>query len=268
MRPRETRAPRGATFAGPGDGVTWTGHYLAALALRQNVEHSEETLGEIVDVLDRLDALISMTGHEGYVPRYAGPADDPAYARYYSQYGRGPSLFRPGLGTRAYHCVAPYEDLVWLGNSSRDTYDGVHFGLAAAWVYVDDEEVRANVKSLVIRIGRRLEADRLFVCDGRGHVTGDDDATATATLEGCLLDFPDEKSAEPVDNRALPGVEMRDDRFARYAFLPSERPHNDFLWQRPPALAVRTLDAPREYPGIDMFLPYWMARAAGVFAPE
>ncbi len=360
-------------YEGLGDGVTWTGHYLAALALRQSVEHSEETLDEIVDVLDHLDALISMTGRDGYVPRYAGPADDPAYERYYSRYGRGPSLFRPGLGTRAYHGVATYEDLVWLGNSSRDTYDGVHFGLAAAWAYVDDEEVRARVKALVIRIGRRLEADRFFVLDGRGHVTrptlqwrcawlrlllsaapeefsqlraryvlfskvfrrvgfslrpvwasdyfpnnlgmirmftlctlednpdmraeyqemareeyhregathlnahfaaiyllvtGDDDATATATVEGCLLDFPNEKWAGPVDNRALPGVEMRDERFARYAFLPSERPHNDFLWQRPPALAIRTLDEPREYPGVDMFLPYWMARVARMLAQK
>ncbi|MEK7793679.1 MAG: hypothetical protein AAB353_04075, partial [Candidatus Hydrogenedentota bacterium] len=99
-------------------------------------------------------------------------------------------------------------------------------------------------------------------------VTGDDDATATATVEGCLLDFPNEKWAGPVDNRALPGVEMRDERFARYAFLPSERPHNDFLWQRPPALAIRTLDEPREYPGVDMFLPYWMARVARMLAQK
>lgn len=360
-------------YEGLGDGVTWTGHYLAALALRQSVEPSGETLDEIVDVLARFDALISMTGRDGYMPRYAGPADDPAYEPYYSQYGRGPSLFRPGLGTRAYRGVAPYDDLVWLGNSSRDTYDGVHFGLAAVWEYVDDEEVRARVKAFAIRIGRRLEADRFFVLDGRGHVTrptlqwrcawlrlllsvapeefrqlrvryaitskvfrrvgfslrpvwtndyfpsnlnmirmftlctleddpdvraeyqamlreeyhreaathlnahfaaiyllatGDNDLIAKATIEGCLLDFPDEKWADPVDNRELHGVEMRDDRFAQYAFIPSERPNNDFLWQRPPALAVCTLDGPREYPGIDMFLPYWMARAAGMLAGE
>ena len=360
-------------YEGLGDGVTWTGHYLAALSLRQSVEPSNETLAEILDVLDRLDALTTMTGRRGYVPRYAGPADDPAYAAYYSRYGLGPSLFRRGLGTLAYRGIAPYGDLVWLGNSSRDTYDGIHFGLAAAWAYVDDGEVRAKVESLVIRIGRRLEADRFFICDGRGHlawpslrwqcawlrlmlsaapqefsrlrpryafasgllrrsglalrpawsadyypnnlnmirmftlcvleddpdisteygamvreayrdeaathlnahfaaiyllVTGDDDPIATATIEGCLLDFPDEKWADPVDSRMLPGVEMRDDRFARHAFLPSERPHNDFLWQRAPALAMRTLDEPREYPGIDMFLPYWMARAAGILPPD
>jgi hypothetical protein len=34
------------------------------------------------------------------------------------------------------------------------------------------------------------------------------------------------------------------------------------------ALAVGTLDEPREYAGIDMFLPYWMAHAAGMFAAE
>jgi hypothetical protein len=82
----------------------------------------------ILAVLKRFDVLIRVTGTDGYIVRYAGPADCPPFREYYRAYGRGEDPKRPGLGTCAYRGKGPYADLVWLGNSSRDAYDGVLFG--------------------------------------------------------------------------------------------------------------------------------------------
>jgi len=50
---------------------------------------------------------------------------------------------------------------------------------------------------------------------------------------------------------------------AKHALLAHERPQSDFMWQRAPALAVGGQETNMEYPGIDVFLPYWAARVAG-----
>lgn len=359
-----------AEYKGLGDGAIWTGHYLASLAFRYHLDPAPSTRDAILETLDAIDRLTLVSGREGYIARYAGPADDPVYAEYYRQSG-GTDWFRPGLGRNAYRGTSPYDDFVWLGDSSRDVYDGIQFGLAALWIYVEDEEVRARVKAIVRRVGRRLENDSFVIWDGGFNITlpslysypvwpllmvsvcpedfssvrfnyqvgsflyrvcarywglnirtehdrqyypnnlnlirlftlcqledcperkaeyqdilrnachgelsnhlnahfaaiyllctGDDDPGAVATLQGSLLDFPEEKWEMPVDHRGE--VEMLDADYARYALLPSERPMRDFLWQRPPALAHGGSGEPIEYPGIDMFLPYWMARVAGV----
>ncbi len=364
-------------YTGLGDSAEWTGHYLAALAFRHHVEPTPSTYDAIMDTLDTFDLLTLVSGRDGYIARYAGPADDPYYARYYRNYYRRARIHRLFLGRekKAYRGEAPYDDLVWLGDSSRDVYDGIHFGLAALWVFVDDAEVRARVKTIVERVGRRLQRDCFLILDGKGNFsiqslrsspawpllmisvcpddfsaarvkyrlcsslyrfwgrlwgpgirpeherkyypnnlnmirlftlcmleecprrkaayqdilrnayrdeisthlnaffaaiyllcTGDDDPQAIATVQGALLDFPQDKWDRHVDLRGE--VEMLDADYARYSLLPSERPPRDFLWQRPAALAHGGSDAPREYPGIDMFLPYWMARVANVFPDE
>jgi len=359
-----------AQYKGLGDGAIWTGHYLGALAFRYYFDAAPSTRDAILNTLDAVARLPLVSGRDGYFARYAGPADDPVYADYYRQSG-GVDWFRPGFGRNAHRGVAPYDDFVWLGDSSRDVYDGIQFGLAALWVYVDDEEIRSRVKAIVKRVGERLQEDSFLICDGKGTITlpslhsypvwpllmvtvcpedfgivrinyllssflyrlcarhwglgmrteherkyypnnlnmirlftlcqleenpkikaeyqdilrnayqdelsndlnahfaaiyllctGDDDPGAVATVQGCLLDFPDEKWVIPVDYRAE--VDMLDADYALYALLPSERPARDFIWQRPPALAHGGSDNPIEYPGVDMFLPYWMARVAGV----
>lgn len=363
-----------AEYKGLGDGATWTGHYLAALAFRYHLDPEPAICDAILETLDAVDRLTLVSGREGYIARYAGPADEPVYAAYYEQSG-GADWFRPGLGRNAYQGVAPYDDFVWLGDSSRDVYDGIQFGLAALWVYVEDEEVRSRVKCIVRRVGTRLQEDSFLISDGQGNTTlpslhsypvwpllmvsvcpedfpvvrlnyllgslvyriwarywgfamvteherkyypnnlnmirlftlcqleecpyrkaeyqdilrnayhgelgddlnahfaalyllctGDPEPGAIATVQGCLLDFPDEKWETPVDHRGE--TEMLDADYARYALLPSERPMRDFLWQRPPALAHGGSGEPIEYPGVDMFLTYWMARVAGAIPSD
>ncbi len=128
-----------------GDSATWLGYHLAGLAFRHAVTKDAKTLADIHRVLDVYDMLIRISGHEGYIVRFAGKADDPYYIPYYKSYGRGEDPERPGYGTWAWRGVEPYTDYVWLGNSSRDIYTGVFLGYACVLGVVEDEAARAKV---------------------------------------------------------------------------------------------------------------------------
>ena len=355
---------------GVGDSAAWTGHYLAALALRHGIEPDATLLERINGILDKYDLLSVISGRDGYLARYAGPASHAGYRGYYEVYGRGEDPDRPGLGKRAFKGVAPYEDLVWLGYSSRDTYDGVNFGLATTLAYVDDAAVRTRIAGLVERVGDRLIADKWKIVDGKGNVTrggatfnmswmrtmltvnpqkyaelepeytqrcralnesdrlvydirykeyfannlrfirlfstwvlekdaerkrllsevasrmqaqsaahlnahfaalctvitGEkDNPAARAAVQGLLMDFPQPpKFGHAVDLRGRDDFEFVDDDYTQYAQLPRDRVPTDFMWQRSPCVSNGSWDLSYELPGMDVFLPYWMGRVAGI----
>ena len=96
--------------------------------------------------------------------------------------------------------------------------------------------------------------------------TGDQDADAAATLQGQLIDMPGPpRWMHAADHRNDPNYPLREGgEYTQYALLAHEQVPTDFLWQRSPVLSHGSQDAPYEFPGIDLFLPYWMGRAAGV----
>ena len=179
------------SYDGLGDGAIWTGHYLAALALQYAAEPSREVLEAIDQTLSSIDLLTRVSGKEGFVARYLGPASDPYYQPYYVQYGGEPIPDRPGYGRRAFPGAPPHEHLVWLGSSSRDTYDGIHFGCAAVWRYVDDSAIRAKVRSLVERIGSTLARDWFLILDGQGNFELPNPSFLNAWLRLMLTVSPD-----------------------------------------------------------------------------
>ncbi len=361
---------RAHMYDGIGDSATWTGHYLAALVIKCSVTGDASLRDRILWTLEKFDLLTRVSGRVGYVARYAGDADDPAYREYYRVYGRGESPERPGLGKKAFWGVAPYEKMVWLGDSSRDTYDGTAMGLAATLAYAKDAEIRRRATQLVECIGDRLIADEWRIVDGQGNstqatstfklewmrlilsanpkkykalrsdykaamsaYTGDGprirakdadeyfpanldfirlfvlneleekaawskkfksalthayldkasdhlngyfaaiyilgtgdkkNANARATLQGTLLDFPaPPKFLRVVDVRNDPSIEQKNEKYTLYALLPRERTVSDFIWQRPPCLSHAGDERAIEFPGIDLFLPYWMGRLSG-----
>jgi hypothetical protein len=355
---------------GLGDSACWMGHYLAALALRYHVEPSDGLRKDILASIDAFDLLTKVSGRVGYIARYAGPASDQGYREYYKVYGKGEDPERPGLGKRAYAGVEPYSDLVWLGYSSRDTYDGTIFGLAVTLAYVDDQEILDRTKQLVGRVGDRLISDGWDVLDGKGNrtqglgsfkmpwmrtmlssnpekygglaeeygricselslkkkavfdiryneyyannlgfirvfatvilekdpeikkllanvlqrmqeetaahlnahfaaiyavATGDKDSPKVrAAVQGLLIDFPaPPKFQHEVDLRNDPHHENFDADHTQYAQLPHERVPTDYMWQRSPCVSHGSSNLPYELPGIDLFLPYWMGRVAGI----
>ena len=90
-------------------------------------------------------------------------------------------------------------------------------------------------------------------------------------LQGQLIDIPGPpRWTKLVDYRDDPTMPLRENTdFVQYALLAHERVPSDFIWQRSPLVSHGSADASYEFPGIDLFLPYWMGRAAGqIPAPQ
>ena len=51
---------------------------------------------------------------------------------------------------------------------------------------------------------------------------------------------------------------------AVYPIPIEKRPPTDFLWQRSPFELDGGCDPRQQYPGVDLLLPYWAARASGM----
>ena len=150
-------------FAGPasnritgytraGDSATWTGHYLAAEAFRYRATRDPKALEQVKRALAGIRLLVDVTG-TGLLARCALPRNSP--------YGPGihreeahHGVHRSRIGTKAY---------TWLGNTSRDQYAGVFFGLGVAFDMVDDRQVRAEASDLVSRMLDFLLSHQWFV---------------------------------------------------------------------------------------------------------
>lgn len=130
-----------------GDAAIWTGHYLAAEAYRWNVTREPRARENIMLALNGIRKLLDVTGTET-LARCVIPADSP--------------YFTDLAGEESHHGVhvgvvdgIPH---FWVGNTSRDQYLGVFFGLTAAWQMVDDQEVHDWVSMLATRLLNALLA--------------------------------------------------------------------------------------------------------------
>lgn len=124
-----------------GDSAIWTGHYLAAEAFRYKVAQSGAALANVRLALQGIDSLVRVTG-TNLLARCLIPAG---------------SQFAPGITREEAHNGvyngnlngAPY---VWIGNTSRDQYIGVFFGLAVAWDLITDTGTRTTIADVVTRM--------------------------------------------------------------------------------------------------------------------
>lgn len=124
-----------------GDSAIWTGHYLAAQAYRWNVTRDERARENIMFTLNGIRKLLDVTGTET-LARCVVPVDSP-YANDLTS-----EESRHGVYTGLVDGMPHF----WIGNTSRDQYLGVFFGLTAAWQMVDDQEVHDWVSMLATRL--------------------------------------------------------------------------------------------------------------------
>src|ERR1051325_1758741 len=124
-----------------GDSAIWTGHYLAAEAYRYKVTGSAEALANVNNAIQAIRNLIDVTGTD-LLARCALPADSP-YARDISS-----EEAEHGIYTGTIY-GAPW---IWVGDTSRDAYSGVFFGLVVAYDFVNDQGVRNWVSFLATRM--------------------------------------------------------------------------------------------------------------------
>ncbi len=135
-----------------GDSTTWLGQYLMGLCNKYAVTGDSTTLAQINDVLDTFDWLTQCTSKSGYIPRFVGLTNDPAYQSYYQSYGNGYAT-----------CVAPWTNYTWLDYSSRDVYIGAGVGLGSVWIHVADSATRAKCQAITERVLDRLIADSWWI---------------------------------------------------------------------------------------------------------
>jgi hypothetical protein len=128
-------------YARAGDSAIWTGHYLVAESYRYHVTKSPDALENIKRAVAGIKSLVDVTGTDllarcliPVTSRYADPI--------LKEEGRH-GVYRNVLNGTEYY---------WLGNTSRDQYSGVFYGLSIAYDYVDSAEVRAEIFPLATRM--------------------------------------------------------------------------------------------------------------------
>jgi hypothetical protein len=143
-----------------GDSAIWTGHYLAAQVFRHAATRSAEALENVHGALEAIRRLLDATGNN-LLPRCAFPVESPWAADWISEEQRH-GVWRGTVDGRQW---------LWIGNTSRDQYLGVFFGLTVAWNHMDDESVRNKVRSLTARMLDYLDDRSWFVVMPDGDIS-------------------------------------------------------------------------------------------------
>jgi hypothetical protein len=141
-------------YAHAGDAAIWTGHYLAAEAFRYAVTKSPEALANAQRALDGIQGLVEVTAdampnNPGLLARFLWPVTW-WYGNQMALEEGGHGVYAGSPGGRAHK---------WLGNTSRDQYSGVFFGLAAAYdafELIDDPHVRKKSQKQVRHLVTRM----------------------------------------------------------------------------------------------------------------
>ena len=136
-----------ASYSRCGDSAIWTGHYLAAEAYRYAVTKSPEALEQVRVALTGITVLFLVTGR-----------DIPARCAFRDDFAAAADIVSEERANRAYPTEFFGERWTWIGNTSRDQYLGIYFGLTAAWDLVDDAGVRDTIRWLVgFSLGKLLD---------------------------------------------------------------------------------------------------------------
>lgn len=115
-------------YAHAGDAAIWTGHYLAAEAKRFEVTRSPAALANLQRALDGIQGLVDVTAE-------AMPSNPGLLARFLwpDSWWYGDQMALDEASHGVYRGTAGGVSQRWLGNTSRDQYAGVFFGLAIAY---------------------------------------------------------------------------------------------------------------------------------------
>src|SRR5438093_10267722 len=129
------------SYTRAGDSAIWTGHYLAAEAFRYQVTRSPDALANASKALQGIHSLLDITGSD-VLARCLVPTNSP-YASGIQQQEAGNGIYYNTLGGQPYF---------WIGNTSRDQYSGVVFGLSVAYDMIDDLNARGLIQQDLTRI--------------------------------------------------------------------------------------------------------------------
>ncbi|NKB88863.1 MAG: hypothetical protein GKS06_11655 [Acidobacteria bacterium] len=140
-------------FAGPGsktivgyqhagDSAIWTGHWIAAEAFRYAVTGKKDARNNVRKALKAIRLLVDVTGAD-VLARGAVPSG--------SRWEDSILVNEARHGT--YRTSVKGKQYIWAGNTSRDQYSGVFFGMGFAWELMPNDPV---VRNVILEITDRL----------------------------------------------------------------------------------------------------------------
>src|SRR5262245_38125381 len=129
------------SYARAGDSAIWTGHYLAAEAFRYRATRDSGALENAWSAVRGIHALLDITG-SGVLARCLIPEDSLGAAAIQNEEGRH------GINYNSLDGVSYF----WIGNTSRDQYSGVMFGLGVAYDMIDNVDMKNFIRADVTRI--------------------------------------------------------------------------------------------------------------------
>lgn len=144
-----------------GDAAIWTGHYLGAEALRYRVTGARRARRQAGRALDGLQRLVDVTGND-ILARATVPIGSP-----------WEQALRESNPDHLFEGTIDGVPHLWHGNTSRDQYSGVIFGLSLAWEMFPQAAIREQAAALVTRLLEHLleHSWTLFMPDGSASTT-------------------------------------------------------------------------------------------------
>jgi hypothetical protein len=139
--------------------ILWSGMYLASQAFRFAVTGDPEAVENARTVLAGLHDLTLVTGVRGLYGRALARPDVP-----YDHDGHSPPSWTESP-------VPEYAGWWYRNDVSKDGYDGLMFGYAAALEHFDNPALRADVRARVAEIADHLVGNGLQIIDADGEVT-------------------------------------------------------------------------------------------------
>ncbi|HEX4923531.1 MAG TPA: hypothetical protein VFV50_05575, partial [Bdellovibrionales bacterium] len=154
-----TSKDRKIMYLGQGDSALFTGLYLAAESYRYHVTGSDEALSYVRRTLAGIKKLSLISGN-GMLARAIYPVDGELVEQFLKTYS--PDYIQTGrLDGRDYY---------WMGRTSRDQYAGIYFGLSVAYDFVNDEDLRNEVREIITRLTEHLLKKNWFVYNADGSI--------------------------------------------------------------------------------------------------
>ncbi|HEY6328172.1 MAG TPA: hypothetical protein VI756_02465, partial [Blastocatellia bacterium] len=124
-----------------GDAAIWTGHFLAAEAFEYKVTGSADAMNNVQTALNGIRSLRLVTG-SNVLARDVYPTNW-QYASDINTQEAANGIFNGTIDGADYY---------WVGNTSRDEYCGVFFGLGVAYDMVDDPAVQSFIQTEVTEL--------------------------------------------------------------------------------------------------------------------
>jgi len=136
-------------YHGTWDSCFWTGEYAASQAFRYYVTRDRQARANAIRAVRALDGHLHVTGLPGYIARYRGPQDPLVL---WEDCETNPDCHLVGEGE--------YAGDFWIGETSRDQYNGWFLGMSMVYDLVDDEDTRRLIREDVAEVVDYLIANR------------------------------------------------------------------------------------------------------------